>query len=70
MSIAATGLEVSVEKMRFKTTAGADVTDDVRQALMRIVRACMRAACMRWPNVQRTLQVPDLHTMFAQTEVR
>ena len=37
--IAATGLEVPVEKMRFKTTAGTDVTDSVRQALLRIVRA-------------------------------
>ena len=39
-----TGLEVSVQKMRFKTTSGADVTDDVRHALQRIVRACIPPA--------------------------
>ena len=38
-----TGLEVSVQKMRFKTTSGADVTDDVRQALLRIVRVRIHA---------------------------
>jgi hypothetical protein len=35
--------------MRFKTTAGADVTDDVRQALLRIVRRLMYAH--RTPSV-------------------
>ena len=43
--VARTGLEVSVQKMRFKTIGGADVTDDVRQALLRIVRISIHARC-------------------------
>ena len=38
-----TGLEVPVQKMRFKTTSGADVTDAVREALLGIVRVRIHA---------------------------
>ena len=58
--------------MRFKTTGGADVTDDVRQALQRIVRVCSACAGMSmWltPALAST-QAPDLSTLLAQTEAR
>ena len=61
-----------VQKLRFKTAAGADVTDSVRQALSQIVRMALTASeqLTRPDSATRFTQVPELDTLLAQTEVR